>query len=116
MTNELITIFDRFTPLTKDKDLFYLEMPLDTSGLWLEDRIANRTSVGYQEYTAFYRGKDKALAAKNIAILSKAVDNLDCRLDGKLFAVKRLWDGWDYVGKDDEGYFVFSTAYRLYVA
>lgn len=113
MTEKLLGILDSFTNLRLDVDLFYLEIPLNKSGLWVSDRGITSVRSGYQEYDAFYRGKDKKQCIKNIQYLQDTIDNLDvCNINGDIFKLKMTLN-WDYLGKDTEGYFVFATILQL---
>lgn len=110
----LIDILDQYTSLTKDVDLFYLEIPLATSGLWLADLQTTKVPTGYKDYNIYYRGKDKNKTLQNIAYLNDAVDNMEaCYIDDTKFYLERQYE-WDYIGKDAEGYFVFASTLRLF--
>lgn len=111
---KLLDILDQFTALETDKDLFYLEMPLKTSGLWVEELQTPKTKTGYRDYNFYYRGKDKAKCLENLEYLDDSIDNLDeCYVDGEKFYLERQYE-WSYVGKDSEGYYVFNNVYRLF--
>lgn len=114
--NKFIAILEENTPLREDVDLFYLEMPLEKSGLWFSDRqIDSRfNGTGAQEFDIYYRGKDKTKLIANTTYLKDVIDTLtDCRLeDGEDFRLDILFT-WDYLEKDSEGYFVFANAVRV---
>lgn len=114
MIDKLIAILEQNTKLVKDKDLFYLEMPLDKSGIWLEDSQNDNPRTGYTNWDAYYRGKTKESAKNNIRYIQDTINNLDvCRVNGEIFRLDML-QGWDYVGKDSEGYYIFATSLRLF--
>ena len=46
MIDKLIAVLEQNTALIQDKDLFYLEMPLDKSGLWIENNQNNNPRTG----------------------------------------------------------------------
>ena len=122
MGNTLITILDELTALTKDVDLFYLEIPLDKSGLWVADSQTDSrfNGTGAQEFNVYYRGKDKSKAITNIEYLKDTIDALSgsqgvCALqDGTTFSLKMAYQ-WDFLEKDAEGYFVWASKVRLVV-
>lgn len=122
MGDELIRIIDELTNLTKDEDLFYLEIPLEKAGLWVADsQIDSRfNGVDYYEFDIYYRGKSKSQTIDNIKYFKYTVDSLGgtygiCRLqDGTDFKLEILYQ-WDYLEKDSEGYFVFTNRTRLYL-
>lgn len=110
---DLINILDQFTDLTSDVDLFYLEIPLGKSGLWVAQTQTAIVPSGYADYNIYYRAKSKQTATDNMKYLSDTIDNLDeCLIDGEPFSLKRLYQ-WNYIGKDAEGYFVFTNVLRL---
>lgn len=112
-TNQLLKILEDYTALTLDTDLFYLEMPLGKSGLWIMDRQNPKAPTGYKEYDIFYRGKTKQSAVDNIEYLNDAIEYLTgCEINGKIFKLERLFE-WDYLEKDSEGYYVFANTLRL---
>lgn len=112
-TDLLVDILTAYTPLVLDKDFFYLEMPLDKSGIWFADRQIDNPRTGKRQYDIFYRGKTKASVKSNIAYFQDKIDNLtDCRIDGELFRLKLLYS-FSYVGKDTEGYYVFTNTIEL---
>lgn len=115
MGNKVITILDELTNLTKDEDLFYLEIPLGKSGLWVNDaQVPSRfNSVDAAEFDIYYRGKDKQKTIDNTKYLKDTIENLNvCMLDGLEFKLEILYT-WDYLEKDSEGYFVFGNRLRL---
>lgn len=113
MTNNLLDILSQYTNLTKDVDLFYLEMPLGKSGLWLADRQTDNARTGYKEYDMYYRGKDKQQCIDNLEYLSNAIENMtECSINGEIFKLTVLYS-WDYMEKDSEGYYVFTNTLRL---
>lgn len=113
MTNELLDILDTLTDLTKDTDLFYLEIPLGKGGLWIADLQTTKAPTGYKDYNVYYRGKTKQSAIDNLEYLNDSIDNLDeCRINGNIFKLTRLYE-WDYLEKDSEGYFVWANTFRL---
>lgn len=113
MTNKLLKILNDYTALTLDKDLFYLEMPLGATGMWLMDRQTPKAPTGYKEYDIFYRGKTKQSAINNIEYFNDAIDYMQqCEINGKIFKLERRFE-WDYLEKDAEGYYVFANTLRL---
>lgn len=110
--DKLVAVIEENTPLVKDKDLFYLEMPLGKYGLWFADRLTDSrfNDTGVKEFDIYYRSKSKESALANITYFKDTVDNLDnCRLSsGEDFKVRILYN-WDYLDKDSEGYFVFAN-------
>lgn len=113
MTDNLINVLDQYTALTKDVDLFYLEMPLGKAGLWFADRQTDASRTGYKEYDIYYRGKTKQSAIQNIAYLKNTLDNLEeCSINGEIFKLQVLFE-WDFLEKDAEGYYVFANSLRL---
>lgn len=115
MTDTLIAIFQENTALRKDVDFFYLDIPLDKSGLWFSDRQVDNAPTKYREYDIYYRAKSKSSAKANVDYITSKIDNLDaCRLaNGTVFTLKILYT-WDYLDKDTEGYYVFANTVRLY--
>lgn len=113
MTEKLMNILDQYTSLTKDVDLFYLEMPLSKSGAWFADRSVQSARTDYRDYDIYYRGKTKQSAIQNIEYLKNTIDNLtQCEIDGETFRL-RMENQWEYLEKDSEGYFVFANVVRL---
>lgn len=121
MAIKIISVLDELTNLTTDVDLFYLEMPLDKSGLWVQDSMADYrfNGVDATEYDIYYRGKNKTSAVSNIGYLKAAIDALHgstsvCKYyDGKTIRLDMLRQ-WEFVGKDSEGFYVFANKVRLY--
>ena len=114
MIDKLIAILEQNTPLRADYDLFYLEMPLDKSGLWIEDAQNDNPRTGYTDWNIYYRGKTKSSAKANIKYLQDTINELEaCSVNGEIFRLDMM-QGWDYLGKDSEGYFVFASSLRLY--
>ena len=115
MTDALIAIFEQNTALRKDVDLFYLEIPLDKSGLWFMDRQTINAPTRYREYDIFCRGKTKNSAKQNVDYIQSKIDDMPvCKLaDGTKFRL-RLLNTFDFVGKDTEGYYVFTSTVRLF--
>ena len=114
MIDKLIAILEQNTALIQDKDLFYLEMPLDKAGLWIEDTQNNNPRTGYTDWNIYYRGKTKSSAKANIKYLQDTINNLDvCRVNGDIFRLD-MTQGFDYLGKDSEGYYVFASTLRLF--
>lgn len=115
MTDALIAIFEQNTALRRDVDLFYLEMPLDKSGMWFMDRQTVNAPTRYREYDIFYRGKTKSSVKSNVDYLQSKIDDLTvCELnDGSKFKLDLL-NTFDYIGKDTEGYYVFTSTVRLF--
>lgn len=110
---KILDILNQYTALELNKDLFYLEMPLDKSGLWIADAQIDNVRTGYRDYSIYYRGKTKESAIENIAYLQDTLDNLpQCTIDGEIFKLSLLYQ-WDYLEKDAEGYFVFANTLRL---
>lgn len=113
MTDTLMDIFTQYLGLTKDSDLFYLEMPLGKHGLWFSDRQIDAARTDYKDYDIYYRGKTKQTAIQNIAYLKNNIDTLDqCDINGDIFKL-RVLNQWEYLEKDSEGYFVFANVVRL---
>ena len=120
MGNTLIKILDELTALTKDKDLFYLEIPLDKGGLWVADSPTDSrfNGVDAAEFDIYYRGKDKTKSIDNIKYLKDTIDALSgsqgvCSLeDGTTFRLTMAYQ-WDFLEKDAEGYFVWANRVRL---
>lgn len=114
MIDKLIAVLEQNTPLVQDKDLFYLEMPLDKSGLWIEDTQNTNPRTGYTDWNIYYRGKTKSSAKANIKYLQDTINNLDaCTVNGEIFRLDMI-QSFDYLGKDSEGYYVFASALRLF--
>lgn len=118
--DKLLKILNELTALTIDKDLFAYEMPLDKSGAWLsESQTPTRFNApNVTEYDLWVRGKDKTSTMANIDYLKNTIDSLSgstgtCKLaDGTTFKLEIPFT-WDYVGKSEEGYFIFTTKLRL---
>lgn len=114
MIDKLIAVLEQNTALVQDKDLFYLEMPLDKSGLWIEDTQNDNPRTGYTDWNIYYRGKTKSSAKANIKYLQDTINNLEaCTVNSELFRLD-MTQSFDYLGKDSEGYFVFASALRLF--
>ena len=114
MIDKLIAVLEQNTPLVQDKDLFYLEAPLDKSGLWIEDTQNANPRTGYTDWNIYYRGKTKTSAKANIMYLQETINELDaCTVNGEIFRLD-MTQSFDYLGKDSEGYFVFASSLRLY--
>ena len=114
MIDKLIAVLEQNTALVQDKDLFYLEMPLDKSGLWIEDTQNSNPRTGYTDWNIYYRGKTKSSAKANIMYLQETINELDvCTVNGEIFRLD-MTQSFDYLGKDSEGYFVFASALRLF--
>lgn len=114
MIDKLIAVLEQNTPLVQDKDLFYLEAPLDKSGLWIEDTQNANPRTGYTDWNIYYRGKTKTSAKANIMYLQETINELDaCTVNGEIFRLDMV-QSFDYLGKDSEGYFVFASSLRLY--
>lgn len=120
MIQTFIKILTENTALVENMDLFYLEIPLGKTGLWFSDRQTDSkfNGTGYKEFDIFYRGKTKQSAITNTEYLKTTLDELHtekCQLsDGTTFSLKILYQ-WDFLGKDSEGYYVFTTSARLFV-
>lgn len=115
MINELIYVLDQNTALKKNVDLFYLEMPLKKSGVWLADLQVDApfNGTGLREYNIYYRGKSKSALISNIQYLKSTIDNLDvCNVGGQIFRLTMPFS-WEYLEKDAEGYFVFANVVRF---
>ena len=113
MTDNLMAVLDTYTVLTKDTDLFYLDMPLNTSGLWFADRQTDNIRTDHKDYDVYYRGKDKAKCVKNIEYLKKSIDDMtECSINNQIFNLKVLYQ-WDFLEKDSEGYYVFANTFRI---
>lgn len=114
MIDKLIAILEQNTPLVLDKDLFYLEAPLDKSGLWIEDAQNDNPRTGYTDWNIYYRGKTKSSTKSNINYLQDTINDLDvCSVNGDLFRLDMV-QSFDYLGKDSEGYYVFASTLRLF--
>lgn len=114
MIDKLIAVLEQNTLLVQDKDLFYLEMPLDKAGLWIEDTQNSNPRTGYTDWNIYYRGKTKSSAKANIKYLQETINDLDvCTVNGEIFRLD-MTQSFDYLGKDSEGYFVFASALRLF--
>ena len=114
MIDKLIAILEQNTALRADYDMFYLEMPLDKAGLWIENNQNNNPRTGYTDWNIYYRGKTKTSAKANIMYLQETINDLEaCTVNGDIFRLD-MTQGWDYLGKDSEGYFVFASALRLF--
>lgn len=114
MIDKLIAVLEQNTALVQDKDLFYLEMPLDKAGLWIEDAQNTNPRTGYTDWNIYYRGKTKSSAKANIKYLQDTINELDvCSVNGEIFRLDMV-QSFDYLGKDSEGYFVFASALRLF--
>ena len=114
MIDKLIAVLEQNTALVQDKDLFYLEMPLDKAGLWIEDTQNANPRTGYTDWNIYYRGKTKTSAKANIKYLQDTINNLDvCRVNGDTFRLDMV-QSFDYLGKDSEGYYVFASSLRLF--
>lgn len=114
MIDKLIAVLEQNTALVQDKDLFYLEIPLDKAGLWIEDAQNNNPRTGYTDWNIYYRGKTKSSAKSNIKYLQETINDLEaCSVNGDLFRLDML-QSFDYLGKDSESYFVFASSLRLY--
>ena len=114
MIDKLIAILEQNTALVQDKDLFYLEIPLDKAGLWIEDTQNANPRTGYTDWNIYYRGKTKSSAKANIKYIQDMINELEaCSVNGEIFRLDMV-QGWDYLGKDSEGYFVFASAVRLF--
>ena len=114
MIDKLIAILEQNTPLVQDKDLFYLEAPLDKSGLWIEDTQNANPRTGYTDWNIYYRGKTKSSAKANIKYLQDTINDLDaCTVNGEIFRLDMV-QSFDYLGKDSEGFYIFASALRLF--
>ena len=117
-TLELIDFIDQNSNLTKDVDLFYLDMPLKTSGLWLQDDTlpSLKNCVDSTQYQVFVRNKDKHIGLANIAYFKSWVENNElCYLpDGTAFNLT-IDQTWDFLEKDSEGYYVWNSILTLVV-
>lgn len=115
MTDAFIAILEQNTALRLDKDLYYLEMPLDKSGAWFIDRQTTNAPTKYREYDIFYRGKTKNSARQNIEYLFNKLDAMPvCKLaDGTKFKLDVPYTP-DYIGKDTEAYYIYTLVVRLY--
>lgn len=115
-TLELIDFIDQNSNLTKDVDLFDLDIPLNTSGIWIQDdvRPARKNSPDITGYQVYYRTKDKSLAQSNMNYFTGWVDSQPlCHLpDGTAFRLT-IDQTWDFVGKDSEGYYIWNTIMTL---
>ena len=114
MIDKLIAVLEQNTPLVQDKDLFYLEAPLDKSGLWIEDTQNANPRTGYTDWNIYYRGKTKSSAKANIKYLQDTINDLDaCTVNGEIFRLDMV-QSFDYLGKDSEGFYIFASALRLF--
>lgn len=114
MIDKLLAILEQNTALRTDHDMFYLEAPLDKSGLWIEDTQNDNPRTGYTDWNIYYRGKTKSSAKANIRYLQDTINELDaCTVNGEIFRLDMI-QGWDYLGKDSESYFVFASSLRLF--
>ena len=114
----LLTILDEKTSLNKDTDLFALEMPLDKYGCWIEpmDYPSRYNGTDVQEYNLYYRSKSKTSANGNLQYLQSKIDEItteECQLDdGTTFRLE-LVTRFSYLGKSEEGWFIFVARLRL---
>ena len=114
MIDKLIAVLEQNTPLVQDKDLFYLEAPIDKSGLWIEDTKNANPRTGYTDWNIYYRGKTKSSAKANIKYLQDTINDLDaCTVNGEIFRLDMV-QSFDYLGKDSEGFYIFASALRLF--
>lgn len=114
MIDKLLAILEQNTALRTDYDMFYLEMPLDKAGLWIEDTQNTNPRTGYTDWNIYYRGKTKSSAKANIKYLQDTINDLDaCMANGEIFRLDMV-QSFDYLGKDSEGYFVFASSLRLF--
>ena len=114
MIDKLIAILEQNTALRADYDMFYLEMPLDKAGLWIENNQNNNPRTGYTDWNIYYRGKTKSSAKTNIKYLQDTINELEtCTVNGEIFRLD-MTQSFDYLGKDSEGYFVFASSVRLF--
>jgi len=117
-TLQLIDFISVESNLTKDVDLFYLDIPLQTSGLWLQDSSVPSTFNGVDttQYEVYIRNKDKAIAVDNIGYFKNWVEtNEKCELpDGTTFRLT-IDNNWDFLEKDSENYYVFTSTLTLVV-
>ena len=114
MIDKLIAVLEQNTALVLDKDLFYLEAPLDKAGLWIEDTQNTNPRTGYTDWNIYYRGKTKSSAKANIKYLQDTINDLDaCTVNGDIFRLD-MTQSFDYLGKDSEGFYIFASAVRLF--
>ena len=114
MIDKLIAVLEQNTALVQDKDLFYLEAPLDKAGLWIEDTQNTNPRTGYTDWNIYYRGKTKSSAKANIKYLQDTINDLDaCTVNGEIFRLDMI-QSFDYLGKDSEGFYIFASAVRLF--
>lgn len=100
MIDKLIAVLEQNTPLRTDYDMFYLEAPLDKSGLWIEDTQNDNPRTGYTDWNIYYRGKTKGSAKANIKYLQDTINNLDaCKVNGEIFRLD-MTQGWDYAVRE----------------
>lgn len=122
MGDKLIQILDELTALTKDVDLFYLEIPLDKGGLWIAESQTDSAfnGTGRQEFDVYYRGKNKNTSLDNLKYLKTTIDSFRgsqgvCELaDGTTFRLDIMYT-WEFLEKDSEGYFVWANRVSLFV-
>lgn len=118
--NDLIRILDETTALVKDTDLFAWEIPLTKTGLWAsESNTPSRfNSPNIQDYDVYLRGKTKTSLIANIKYLQNRIDDIStevCELqDGTTFKLQLL-QRFEFIEKDSEGFFVFTSRLRLYL-
>src|SRR5690606_39209823 len=106
MIDTLFDILEENTALVRDKDLFYLEIPLDKHGVWLADaQVDSRfNGTGRQEFDMYVRFKTKTSGMANIKYLKNTIDALSgsggiCKLaDGTTFKLGLMYQ-FEYLEK-----------------
>ena len=80
----------------------------------IEDTQNDNPRTGYTDWNIYYRGKTKSSAKANIKYIQDTINELDaCSVNGEIFRLDMV-QGWDYLGKDSESYYVFASALRLF--
>lgn len=117
-TLQLINFISANSDLTKDVDLFYLDIPLGKAGLWLQDSsLPSRfNGVDKTQYEVYVRNKSKTIALTNIDYFKNWVEtnNLCLLSDGTEFGLT-IDNTWDFLEKDSESYYVFTSTLTLVV-
>ncbi len=119
-TERLIDFLSNNTALTKDVDLFYLDIPVDTSGIWLQDAQINSrfNSPNEHRYNIYLRDKTKQRALNDLDYFKNKIEELretTCLTsDGKNCLLEILYT-WDYLEKDSNGFYVFTNTLKWLV-
>lgn len=117
-TLELIDFISANSDLTKDVDLFYLDIPLATSGLWIQDSsVPSRfNGVDTTQYEVYVRAKNKETVVANIGYFKSWVETNElCLLPDDTAFRLTIDNNWDYLEKDSEGYHVFTSTLTLII-